>query len=374
MKKYACFLSLLLFLSLEKGPDALQQLSPAVPLLQLKWNKAYQDDSIDKSVIGLKWALSFVGAQLPKSQTGISYSDTVITLDAEQLGFSENAKKKLAILHSKIIHSEEYQTTRTIDLGRYITLLIGVSEHYFELVGTPEKLNEVLARYELLQQKGYVDNSGVSLEHRVIRFSEQNGYNQLLLAEEIDTLSGEIHEYETIELLPNGQVRFGIFDAEGNRKDHVDPAHSNAGKPAKCMWCHESNIQPIFYPLKDVAGYVPSSELKMILDGYRQANVDRKLTLADGVDFSQTQQHTLTELLYISFMEPSAERLALEWNLPLAKTQKKLAGLPTHVYAEFPFLGNLYFRQDIEKLAPFRGLKVPGSVREPSAVEVNHLK
>ena len=38
--------------------------------ITLKWNKAYADDSIDKSLIGLKWALSYVGATLPSSNTG----------------------------------------------------------------------------------------------------------------------------------------------------------------------------------------------------------------------------------------------------------------------------------------------------------------
>ena len=92
-----------------------------------------------------------------------------------------------------------------------------------------------------------------------------------------------------------------------------------------------------------------------------------------GVDFSQTQQHTFTELLYISFMEPSAERLSREWNLTLTEVQNRLTGLPTHTYDEFPFLGTLYHRKDIELLAPYPGLSVSDHVREQSQTEVNHL-
>ncbi|UPT69308.1 MAG: hypothetical protein M0D53_08715 [Flavobacterium sp. JAD_PAG50586_2] len=175
------------------------------------------------------------------------------------------------------------------------------------------------------------------MKHRIIRFSEQKDFNQLFISEEINPISGEVLEYETIELLENGQLLFGIFDAEGNRKNNGDDAHSAAGKPAKCMWCHESNINQMFTVQDDFPGYLCNADFQKTLLAYRESNTNRKLKLSDGVDFAQTQQHTLTELLYISFMEPSAERLSSEWNLPIATVQEMLYGLPTHVYDEFPF-------------------------------------
>jgi len=341
--------------------------------LNLKWNKAYPDDSIDKSLIGLKWALSYMGATLPSSNIGFTNTDNIITINIKHLGFSQEAQQKLLTLSKKIMQTQEYQTNNAIDLGRYVTLLLGASEHYYEIIGTPKTLTEVLDQYTLMPQKGYVDNSGVSLENRIIQFSEQNGFNQVFLSEEVDPVSSEIYEYETIELLPNGQLRFGIFDIEGNRKNNADAAHSNAGKPAKCMWCHESGVQQLFNPQNDYAGYLTYAVFQNTLIGYRESNRTQKLALTDGVDFAQTQQHTLTELLYISFMEPSAERLSLEWNLPIAQVQDLLSGLPTHVYDEFPFLGTLYDRKDVESLAPFQGLSVSSHVREESTIEVNHL-
>jgi hypothetical protein len=334
--------------------------------LHLKWNKAYPDDTIDKSIIGLKWGLSYVGARLPSNEVGISYLGNSISIDINKLGFNPNA-------HAKIISSNEYQINNSIDLGRYIALLIGASEHYYELIGTPNTLTEILNNYTLLPQKGYVNNSSVSLEHRIIQFSEQNGFNQLFLSEEVDPITGEIYEYETIELLENGQLRFGIFDVNGNRKNSADAFHSNAGKPAKCIWCHESTINQMFTPQNDYLGYLTFTEFQNTLINYRESNRNLKLAITDGVDFSQTQQHTLTELLYISFMEPSAERLSLEWNLPLTQVQNLLSSLPTHIYTEFPFLGNLYYRNDIENWAPFQGLSVSSSVREFSVIEVNHI-
>ena len=374
MKKII-YILFLLFISCEN--NTYSDLKPIQivdnPTLFLKWNKAYPDDTIDKSIIGLKWALSYIGAELPVNEVGVSYSSTTISIDINKLGFTQNAKEKLTLLHTKIILSNEYQINNSIDLGRYVTLLIGASQHYYELVGTPTTLAEILNNYTLLPQKGYVNNSGVSLEHRNIQFSEQDGFNQVFLSEELDSVSGEIYEYETIELLPNGQLRFGIFDENGNRKNNADASHSNAGKPAKCMWCHESNINQMYNPQNDYSGYLPFNEFQNTLINYRESNRNLKLALTDGVDFSQTQQHTLTELLYISFMEPSAERLSLEWNKSLNEVQNLLAGLPTHVYDEFPFLGTLYNRNNVENLAPFKGLSVSSQVREESVIEVNHL-
>lgn len=372
MKKVLFIILTISILSCTK--DSYSDLIVTDTSINLKWNKAYSDDSIDKSLIGLKWALSYCGAILPTSTNGFIVTENTITIDIKKLGFSENAVQKLLQLSTKIKTTSEYQNKNSIDLGRYVSLLIGASEHYYEIIGTPKTLNEVLNQYTLLPQKGYVNNSAVSLEHRIIQFSEQNGFNQVFLSEEISPTTGEIFEYETIELLPNGQLRFGIFDVNGNRKPSADASHSNAGKPAKCMWCHESTINTLFTPQNDYSGYLTETELQNTLIGFRDSHHILKINLQNGVDFTQTQQHTLTELLYISFMEPSAERLSYEWNMSVSEVETLLANFSTHEYTEFPFLGQLYYRNEIESLAPFQGLQVSSSVREESIIEVNHLQ
>jgi hypothetical protein len=342
--------------------------------LVLKWNKAYADDTLEKSSIGLQWAFSYLGARLSNPSSGMRLSAETITIIPEELGFDDAALSKLAILHEKIKASEEYRKTKSIDLGRYVTLILGASEHYYAITGVPEQLSTLLSNYQLLPQKGYVNKSGVALEHRIIAFSAQKNLNQVFLSSEIDSVSGSVYEYETVEILPNGQLRFGIFDNNGNRKNNADASHSNAGKPAKCMWCHESTIQRLFYPQLDFPDYLTYAEFKDSLFNFNQDLTETKLAMQGGVDYAETQQHTLTELLYISFMEPSAARLAEEWNMTLAEVAQLLSGLPTHTYAEFPFLGDLYSREEVEDLAPFKGLEVSSKVREQSAIEVNHLE
>jgi hypothetical protein len=355
--------------------DTYSDISETEYTLNLKWNKAYPDDTIDKSVLGLQWAFSYMGAKLanPSSVMNI-VSEKTITVNLREMGFNETALQKMRLLSDKIKLSGEYQKTNAIDLGRYVTLLLGAPEHYYAITGVPKRLDDLLAQYTLLPEKGYVNNSGVSHEHRVIRFSDQVNLNQVFLSQETDPNTGEVYEYETLEIIPNGQVRFGIFDPDGNRKVNADPEYSNAGKPAKCMWCHESTISQMFTEQDDFNGYLTGNQLQATLINYNQMLTQRKLAIQGGVDFSQTQQHTLAELLYISFMEPSAERLSREWSMPLNQVQALLSGLTTHTYDEFPFLGALYYRNEIEDLAPFPGLEVSSKVREQSPIEVNYLQ
>ena len=102
-------------------------------------------------------------------------------------------------------------------------------------------------------------------------------------------------------------------------------------------------------------------------------NTYRK-SLRQDIDYSKTLDHTFTEILYISFMEPSAERLASEWGIPVEQVTEKLKGLPTHTHHEFPYLGTLYNRKDVESLSPYSIIRVPESAREPSEYEPDLIK
>ena len=70
--------------------DSYSDLVDTETTINLKWNKAYDEDNIDKSLIGLKWALSYVGATLPSSNAGFSNTENVITINIKYLIFSDN--------------------------------------------------------------------------------------------------------------------------------------------------------------------------------------------------------------------------------------------------------------------------------------------
>lgn len=340
--------------------------------INLKWNKSYEDDSVENAVLGLSWCYSHVGAQILNSIV-LPNSNNIITADITQLGFNENAIEHLEILHQKIKNSPEYEQNNTVDLGRYVSLLIGASEHYFAITNVPYDLNDILSNYQLNTDKGYIDNSSVSLKHRIIEYSNQNDLSQLFLSTEIDPLNDEVLEYETIEIMDNGQLKFGLFDADGIRKNIGSPEHTIAGKPAKCMWCHESNINRLFTLQNDFSGYLTYEQMNDTLTNFNNQLKNKQSFIASGVNFTNTQEHVQMELLYISFMEPSAERLSSEWDLSTYEVETRLSSLSTHTHPEFSFLGDLYDRNEVEQFAPFESLQVSSSVREKSPIEVNHL-
>lgn len=366
-----CFVILFTFFSCKYNiePDLVEDTN-----LHLQFN-AYLTGTNENALLGLDWALAQIGAKKTNASFGgISQNEDILTIDIEHLGFDENAKFQLNKLHQKIKNSQEYKTNNNIDLGRYVALILGASEHYYAITNVPKKLEEITVNYVLLENKGYVDNSLVSEKHRIIEFSEQEGLKQFLITTEIEPSTQEVLEYETIEIMENGHLRFGIFDENGNRKNNAKPSVSSAGKPGKCMWCHESNISRLFSPQNDFSGYLSYIDLKNTLGDFVDTYFDKKLALTDGVDFSESQNHKYMELLYISFMEPSIQVLSKEWNISVTEVQNRLISLQTHEHEEFDFLGAIYYRNEIESFAPFTSLQVSSNVREQSQTEVNHIE
>lgn len=370
MKKIIFLLSIILFSCTN---DTYNNIVETNDNLLLKWNKAYEEDNLANTIIGLHWTFSYVGASLPLNHAGVTISNNFIEIDLVELGFNNDALQKVKQLNEVIFSSEEYLINGNIDAGRYVSLLLGASEHYYEITGLPCELSDLLNQYELNSERGYVNNSGVSFEDRIVSFSEQNEFNQLFFCTEVDPITGEIIEFETVDLMQNGQPRFGIYNKDGIRVPNTDPTHSFAGKPAKCMWCHESSIQPLFSEQENKEGFLPYLEFKDRLDEFRDTHKNSQSSLSDGVDYQELQQHVFSELLYITFMEPSAERLSLEWNMSVSEIQNLLAEFSTHTHSEFVQLGDLYYRNEIDHLAPLDGLEVSSSVREQSETEVNYI-
>lgn len=344
--------------------------------ITLKWNKAYSKDDLAKNVIGLKWCLLFLGSSIAADSTlrGISHGDSIIFLDVAKLGFHKKASEHLAHLNYQLKQTGEYKETNAVDLGRYMALTIGSPYHYYKITGTPNHLDSLKARYTFDSISGYIDNSGVSLVDRVISFSpSDSGKSQAFISSEKDPDTKEIYEFETVELMPNGLVKFGIYDKNGVIKDAADPMVTRAGKPAKCMWCHESVLQPVFRKQNNYPGHLSSNAFRDSLDRYSRQLRRYQDSIWKDANIKNRRLHTLMEIAYIGFMEPSVERLSGEWGLPVPEVVKKVSHLQSHRHDEFNYLGDLYHRKDVDVLAPWSVMEVPERIREKSANEMDHL-
>ena len=82
----------------------------------------------------------------------------------------------------------------------------------------------------------------------------------------------------------------------------------------------------------------------------------------------------------MSFAEPTASRLAAEWNIPIDAVKQLLASrnLKTHPHSERigdAVLGDdLYDRNEVDALAPYGTIRGPSDMREASSYEPNLLQ
>ena len=348
--------------------------------ITLHWIQNYKTETKEDFEEAFVWGLSFLGAELPKDSLSswLVWKDSnTFILHFEKAGFSTAALVPINKVLYELKRSEEYLKTKRIDAGRLMVQLLNNSSHYYAITGVAKTFDGFRNQYEWDPKKAAIIESVIAKKHRKINFSKPTGNKLAFFSEEsggslLDS-TFRTSEFEVSELMPNGQFRYAIYDTFGNLKIAADSSKTSAGKPAKCIWCHEISIQPTYIAKTNVQNYYTFFQFDSIVaQRYLLAQKYRK-TLRSDLDFSETQKHTLLEKLYISFMEPSLRRVALEWSMDSVSVSKKINRLPTHEHHEFKDLGLLYDRKEIDEKAPYSSLPVPGSARDLSDFEPNYL-
>ncbi len=375
------YLSLTIYVSSCSYKHA-EDLRPKNTTIDLRWVKAYENERWENVRIGLIWALSYLGATVPTGSFDraiIKKDEYHFSIDFSKVGFSELALEKLQRLLTVIQESEEYKVKKGIDLGRFLMYTLHSSWHYYELTDVKPTLDEFKSQYFMEQPIEYfLSNSGIAKTQRLIRFSRPTTYQQLGFVGVEGTGNLEDQTFipqtsETIDLMPNGQLRYGIYDKKGKLKTAADTLYTLGGKPGKCQWCHEKSLQPLFYPSTDLPHSISRSAFLQYISQGQLIIEDYRRGLHTDITYQNSQDHTNAELLYISFMEPSLERIAAEWEVSLEKATLKMAAFPTHTYPEFPFLGILYHRKWVDLVGPYQTVVVPESARELSEHEPDIL-
>jgi hypothetical protein len=135
------------------------------------------------------------------------------------------------------------------------------------------------------------------------------------------------------------------------------------------MWCHESGIQPLFRETPNIAGYISKEEI--LNDRNLSSEKLEKFHAASNsyIKYSDKKIHTQAEYIYLSYYEPNAKRLAMEWNVSESIVLDLLSGISTHTNPEFPFLKNVYHRREVENFSPIKSLPAASDARESSVFE-----
>jgi hypothetical protein len=353
--------------------------------IKLRWIASYPGQSRAKATTGLFWALSFLGARLPADAAIISWDRTTATVDLDAAGVPQASrgawKKFLAVLKS----SDEYRRMGAIDMGRFVFLSLCSSHQYAALTGVAPTYAEFRAKHQFAARQVAIVESAVAHGNRLIEVGKGAGIGSVAFVafEGSGSLAShtfEQEDIETLDVMANGQLRFGVYDLQGHLKEAATPALTAAGKPSKCLWCHEINLQPPFRNVTDLQGYYSTQEFRDLVAADMRVLASYRRTLASKVDFTATQAHSNAEDLYLSFAEPTAVRLAAEWNVPLERVQQLLAShhLKAHPHSDAiddRILGDeLYDRNDVDSLAPYATIRGPSDIREASRYEPNLLQ
>jgi len=360
--------------------------SPKDPdlVIKLRWIKSYSGESRISVDGGLYWALSLLGAKLPSDAAVLSWDDMVVTVDLDAAGVAQATrpawKKLLQVLKS----GDEYRMMGGIDVGRFVYLSLCGPYQYYALTGVSPSYAEFRARHTFASRQVAVVESGVAYGNRLIEVAKGDDINSVAFVAFEGTGSLRDHSFqkadiETLDFMENGQLRFGLYDLEGRLKPVTTPVLTAAGKPSKCLYCHEINLQQPVRNVTNLDGYYTTQEFRELVARATGIVAGYRKTLDSKVDFKKLQDHSQAESLYLSFFEPTAGRLALEWNVPLDRVKQLLASrnLKTHPHTEAvdnEYLGDeLYNRSEVDSLAPYTAILGPTHMREASSYEPNLL-
>ena len=355
-------------------------------VIKLRWIKSYPGQSKSDVNTGLFWALSFLGAKVPVDAAVISWDGTMVTLDLDAAGVPQASRAAWKQLLQVLKSSEESRLMGGIDIGRFVFLSMCGSHQYYALTGVAPTYAEFRARHQFAPKQVAIVESAIARGNRLVEVGKGEGIESVAFVAFEGAGSLRDHTFqkadiETLDVMENGQLRFGLYDLQGRLEEATTPALTAAGKPSKCLWCHEVNVQPPFTNVTDLEGYYSTREFNGLVTNAMQVIAGYRKTLVSKVDFTRRlQEHWNAEALYFSFAEPTASRLAEEWNIPIDKVKQLLAShnLKTHPHSErldAEILGgNLYDRRDVDSLAPYESIRGPSDMQELSSYEPNLLQ
>jgi hypothetical protein len=351
--------------------------------VHLRWVKAYPGETWENVRTGIFWSLSYLGATLDSAYANeiIKREDsTHFTVDLVKAGFDQQALNSFEVIIDSLEQTDEFKKFNSIDVGRFLVLTEHSSWHYYKITGVAKTIDEFFKRHGGADDKEFhVYHSGVAKHQRNIRFVVgASALDMAWIAEEgrgsLDSGTFARTAYEVFDIMENGQLRFAVYNEKGELIPGSPKELGVAGKPSKCIWCHELVVQPLFFETAEPVKGISIVQFNLLVDSTQRQLENYRKQLHSVIDFSQKQAHTQGELLYISFMEPSAYRLANEWNTDSLTVKSEMKAFSTHVYAEFPFIGNSYYRYYADSLCGYSVAPVPVSVREPYAGEPDYFK
>lgn len=357
-------------------PEDALVLSDNPLVVPLRWVAGAEGLLWDEARAGLWWALSNLGATPPADERPLldveeDEGEVTFSLDLSVAGFPE---ARLPAVEAALVPVRDVaRAAGSVDLGRFLMATLYEPGRYYAITGacpTLEAWRDARqapdpALYAVTLSQLVSGDRLVALNPTSLPEGEEPTLPDLgWLASEGEGSLAEgsfvPSEFETVDLMANGQQRFAVYDVDGALRAAGEA--SPAGQPGKCMWCHESTIQR-------GTSENPSAEGYLDYDAFVAEIVVAEALLAEvrsGAPSAvvwEYETHTWAERLTVEFLEPTPTRVAREWGVSV---ESVLAlALPTHTNAEHPGWGSLYDRADVDAAAADLGREGPAALATP---------
>lgn len=310
--------------------------------------------------VGIDWNLGLLSALPPADGSHLQIDEEGgelwITLDPSRAGFPTRSHAALTDALVELRQSEELRETGAVDLGRLFMLTLHEPWRYYSITGAcADYWSWGATRLPASHDRYDVVYSLLAAGDRIVLLPEA-GAPVEELAFGMATGRGELGsswapaEFETIDLMENGQQRFAAFDAQGRIRPWADPEVVLAGQPGRCIWCHEGNL--MFGTYEN-----PSSEAAISYETWEQRIFDWqddldawRAGLPTAIVYADTHSHTQAERIVRDFALPTVARAALEWGLSEEEAEALVdeAGLVRAEDEEWPERGQVLLRAEVD--------------------------
>lgn len=339
-----------------QGPPSAVDLSP----LSLSWAPAATGLDPARLRTGLDWNLSLLGALPPADGAHLVIEPGEplwsITLDPAAAAFPEASRPALTDALAEL--RAHVDTAGSIDLGRLFMLTLHEPWRYYAITGAcSDALEFRLSHLPADTDRYDVVMSQLTSGDRIVHLPpdghpiEELSFLVVSSTQEID--DGFLpEEFETLDLMDNGQQRFAAYDEYGRLHPFGDPEIAPAGQPGRCHWCHEGHLMAGTPKNPSTNAALSTESWFARMEAWQQELDAWRATLPTAVDFIDPEAHTQGELVVREFLLPTVDRVAAEWGTDEAQARAALvqAGAWLGQDEEWPDRGEVALRAEVDAL------------------------